>query len=278
MSSEQGLLILAMVRSLCDLSSFDFPFSKKIEAGLKDYLRVIDLLQEMIYEEKPLEEIVEGAIKFSDYERVLKEDPESYEDRQENLEALINKAAEWRRERKNPTLVQFLEELSLKSNLDDSSSKDGVRMMTLHHGKGLEFSLVFIVGLEEDLFPHINAKDSIEKLEEERRLCYVGMTRAKQLLYLTATTSRLMWGVVKMMKPSRFLEEVPSHFLNRIHSSIEGGEFKVGMIILHKDFGKGIIKKSYMTSMGLTYDVEFIDIALKRSFLGKYAKFKPCIH
>ena len=284
-ASKSELSILTLVRKLLNGESSAVKLTKRLEEGLSDYLRVIDLLKGMVHAGKPLEEIFQGAVELSSYERVLKEDPESYEDRRGNLEALINKAAEWSEERENPTLTQFLEELSLKSSLDDSPSQDSVRLMTLHNGKGLEFALAFIVGMEEDLFPHINSKDSIEALEEERRLCYVGMTRAKQSLYLTASTYRFMWGISKVMCPSRFLKEVPAHFLNPINEPVEEQEnawleeegFRVGTVVFHKDFGKGVVKKSYTTSIGLTYDVEFMDTQTTRSLVGKYAKFKVCI-
>lgn len=256
--------------------------TKKVEEGIKDYLSVIDTLKGMVQESLPLEEIVQEAIALSGYERVLKEDPESYEDRKGNLEALINKAAEWSQEREDPTLMHFLEELSLKSSLDENPIHDSVRLMTLHNGKGLEFTLTFLVGMEEDLFPHINAKDEIEKLEEERRLCYVGMTRAKQFLYLTAATYRFMWGTSKVMCPSRFLKEIPSNYLSVLSEQInveeeEWGEesgFKIGTAVFHKDFGKGIVKKSYNTSLGLTYDVHFLESNITRTLVGKYAKFQ----
>ena len=258
--------------------------TKKVEEGISDYLEVIDTLKGMVKENLPLEEIVQEAIALSGYERVLKEDPESYEDRKGNLEALINKAAEWSEEREDPTLLHFLEELSLKSSLDENPTHDSVRLMTLHNGKGLEFTLTFLVGMEEDLFPHINAKDEIEKLEEERRLCYVGMTRAKQFLYLTAATYRFMWGTSKVMCPSRFLKEVPSHYLSVLseqkneeeESWGEESGFRVGTAVFHKDFGKGIVKKSYNTSLGLTYDVHFLESNITRTLVGKYAKFQVC--
>jgi len=283
-ASENELPILSLIRKLLSGETTAVKLPKRVEEGMSDYLRVINLLKEMAETGKPLEEIVQGAIELSGYERVLKEDPESYEDRKGNLEALINKAAEWSEERENPTLIQFLEELSLKSSLDDRPAHDSVRLMTLHNGKGLEFALTFMVGMEEDLFPHINSKDSIEALEEERRLCYVGMTRAKQSLYLTASTYRFMWGISKVMCPSRFLKEVPPHFLNPINHPIEEESnwaeeegFRVGTMVFHKDFGKGIVKKSYSTSMGLTYDVEFVDTQTTRTLVGKYAKFKICV-
>ncbi|MCP5505453.1 MAG: UvrD-helicase domain-containing protein [Chlamydiales bacterium] len=285
-ASQCELPILTLVRKLIHGESSAVKLTKRHLDGMEDYLRVINELKSMTAAKVPLEEIVQAAIEHSGYEKVLREDPESYEDRKGNLEALINKAAEWSEEREHPTLVQFLEELSLKSTMDENPGQDAVRLMTLHNGKGLEFELTFVVGMEEDLFPHINSKDSIEALEEERRLCYVGMTRAKRFLYLTASTYRFMWGISKVMLPSRFLKEVPSHFLNPLQeeATIEEKQnwaeeegFRVGTIVFHKDFGRGIVKKSYSTSMGLTYDVEFLETNTTRSLVGKYAKFKICV-
>lgn len=285
-ASECELPILTLVQKLIYGESSAVKLTKRHINGMEDYLRVINKLKSMTDAKAPLEEIVQAAIEHSGYEKVLREDPESYEDRKGNLEALINKGAEWSEELEHPTLVQFLEELSLKSTMDENPAQDAVRLMTLHNGKGLEFELTFVVGMEEDLFPHINSKDSAEALEEERRLCYVGMTRAKRFLYLTASTYRFMWGISKVMLPSRFLREVPAHFLHPLQEEAIVEEeqnwakeegFRVGTMVFHKDFGKGIVKKSYSTSMGLTYDVEFLETNTTRSLVGKYAKFKICV-
>jgi DNA helicase-2/ATP-dependent DNA helicase PcrA len=106
-----------------------------------------------------------------------------------------------------------LEELTLKGSHDEKAPYgDAVRLMTLHNGKGLEFQVVFIMGMEEELFPHANALDDREAIEEERRLCYVGMTRAKEYLHLSASRYRFLWGTPRYMVPSRFLEEIPEEF------------------------------------------------------------------
>ncbi len=283
-AEETALPILTLVRKLLNREILTPKLTKRVEEGLKDYLDVIEELKTLVKEDHPIEELVQEAAALSNYEQVLREDPESLEDRKSNLEALISKGAEWSEERENPTLIQFLEELSLKSGLDETPTHDSVRLMTLHNGKGLEFTLTFVVGMEEDLFPHINSKDSMEALEEERRLCYVGMTRAKRHLYLTASTYRFMWGISKVMCPSRFLSEVPAHYLNRLSEEVEEEDdwveesgFRVGTVVFHKDFGRGIVRKSYSTSLGLTYDVEFVDSQTTRSLVGKYAKFKICV-
>ena len=95
-------------------------------------------------------------------------------------------------------------------------SADAVTFMTLHNAKGLEFPVVFMVGLEEGLFPHSNSMLDPAELEEERRLCYVGMTRARERLYLTYAQSRLLYGGLQMNAPSRFLSEIPEELIERV--------------------------------------------------------------
>ena len=127
---------------------------------------------------------------------------------------------EWEISAHDPSLEAFLEELSLKSSLDEADEKlDRLSLMTIHNGKGLEFSLAFLAGLEEDLFPHVNAKNSQEDLEEERRLCYVGITRAKEYLYLSHCQTRYLWGNLRWQEPSRFLRELPNEYLERYSPS-----------------------------------------------------------
>ena len=114
------------------------------------------------------------------------------------------------------SLAAFLEELALKSSIDEAPlSDDQVHLMTLHNGKGLEFHAAFLVGMEEDLFPHANSRNNYDSLEEERRLCYVGMTRAKDRLYLSAAETRYLWGSQRMMRPSRFLREIPRKYITK---------------------------------------------------------------
>jgi DNA helicase-2/ATP-dependent DNA helicase PcrA len=135
------------------------------------------------------------------------------------LEELVSKAKEWETLSEEPSLSAFLEELSLKSTLDEvGETEDRINLMTLHNGKGLEFQAVFLVGMEEDLFPHANSKSSHEALEEERRLCYVGMTRAKEYLYFTAAETRYLWGTSRFMRPSRFLSEIPQSYIRKVRS------------------------------------------------------------
>jgi DNA helicase-2/ATP-dependent DNA helicase PcrA len=165
-----------------------------------------------------ISELIRELLEVTSYLVYLQEDPETMEDRKENIDELLGKAAEWEAEHENPTLSQFLEDLSLHIPRHDDPTEKTVKMMTLHNSKGLEFPIVFLVGMEEDLLPHINSKDDSTAMEEERRLCYVGMTRAKQKLYLCHAKIRYMWGAEKLMKPSRFLEEVAEEYTYKVVS------------------------------------------------------------
>lgn len=250
--------------------------SAKQQSGLKSYLHMILAIRKLIREELPIDEILEETVRITGYLTYLKQDPETYEDRKENLDELISKAVQWQEECELPTLTTFLEEIALKSNQDKSHESDAVRLMTLHNGKGLEFAACFLVGMEEDLFPHANSRESIQALEEERRLCYVGMTRAKDHLYLSAARMRYLWGNLRPMRPSRFLFEIPEQYLQPFHietvTSREEGELSLGDRVRHKNFGRGIIQKAYQTSLGLTYDVHFEEAGATRSLVAKYAK------
>ncbi|MCB1119426.1 MAG: UvrD-helicase domain-containing protein, partial [Chlamydiia bacterium] len=190
--------------------------TKKLLTGLSEYIDIIQRLRKVCYEES-LSHLVMTTIQSSGYFEVLKQDPDSYEDRKENLDELISKAIEWEQNSENASLGDFLEELSLKSSMDvEGSDRDRVCLMTLHNGKGLEFSVTCIVGMEEDLLPHANSRNDSRALEEERRLCYVGMTRAKDQLYFTHAETRYIWGSPRFQRPSRFIREVPAQYRQKI--------------------------------------------------------------
>jgi DNA helicase-2/ATP-dependent DNA helicase PcrA len=251
--------------------------SPKQMEGMRSYVTLILALKEMVLQKVPLQTLVAEAIERSLYENYLKEDPETYAERKGNIAELVTKAAEWEQENPSGTLAGFLEELTLKTSSDAKEPlSDSVKLMTLHNGKGLEFSVVFLVGMEEDLFPHVNTLDSETALEEERRLCYVGMTRAKAHLYLTAAKYRFLWGGGRTMRPSRFLAEVPSEYIYELtpkpRPARDTAALQVKDVVHHRDFGLGVIQKQYETSLGLTYDVFFSEDRSIRSLVAKYAK------
>lgn len=177
--------------------------SKKVLEGITGYVRLIHTLRTMI-DRVSLDVLVEKVIQETFYREYLKEEPESQEDREENLEELVSKA----KELEGSSLQTFLEELVLKSSLgEDEGNGERLTLMTLHNGKGLEFENVFIVGLEEELLPHANSLFGGD-VKEERRLLYVGMTRAKRRLFLSHVENRILWGQHRCMRASRFLSEI----------------------------------------------------------------------
>ncbi|MBR0279439.1 MAG: UvrD-helicase domain-containing protein [Synergistaceae bacterium] len=150
---------------------------------------------------KPAIEYVLDDMGYDDYLKGY--DAENYRDRLENVKELKSIVPDG-------NLAETLAEAALFTDADtDGDSEDAVGLLTLHASKGLEFPVVFIVGMEEDIFPHSRSKDNDEELEEERRLCYVGMTRAEERLYLTAARSRRLYGGVRENELSRFLFEIP---------------------------------------------------------------------
>ena len=149
---------------------------------------------------------------------------------------------------------------------------DRVTLMTLHHAKGLEFDLCFMVGMEEDVFPHINCKGEDQGLEEERRLCYVGMTRAKKQLFMTSVSSRFVFGSYKHMQKSRFVQEIEGNPHNFTETETGTEKSREAAIVEHPLFGKGKIEKVYDTGHGRTYDIVFAIDGVKRTLAEKYAK------
>ncbi|MGC1176772.1 MAG: UvrD-helicase domain-containing protein [Candidatus Saccharimonadales bacterium] len=153
--------------------------------------------------------LIDSLLRRIDYLHYLDDGTPQGEARQENVKELLSVAQEYQDE----GLAGFLEEVALVSDLDGADfTNDAVTLMTLHAAKGLEFPVVFMTGLEESIFPHSRALYDQHELEEERRLCYVGMTRARQELYLTYATSRLLYGGVQHNPPSRFLSEIDGEF------------------------------------------------------------------
>jgi DNA helicase-2/ATP-dependent DNA helicase PcrA len=141
--------------------------------------------------------------------------------RVENLAELVSAAREYESRETEPKLVGFVDRLSLLSDVDEEQGDRNARiwLMTLHSAKGLEFPTVVLAGLEEGLFPHSRSRDEVDELEEERRLCYVGMTRARTRLVLTGAARRRVFGEYQSSEPSRFIEEVPVELLEHIAPS-----------------------------------------------------------
>ncbi|MCD7797486.1 MAG: UvrD-helicase domain-containing protein [Clostridiales bacterium] len=235
---------------------------KGFQKSLEDGMSLTDLLQEIL-----------DTVKYLDY---LNEDPETYEDRVNNIKELSSMLVKYQEESDEPELSEFLEDVALITDIDSyNEDEDAVVLMTLHSAKGLEFLVVFIPGMEEGIFPSNQSLYSDEELEEERRLAYVGITRAKEKLYLINARQRMLYGTISRNMPSRFIGEIPDDVTQNVavaahntnvsrfaslkstyaptskealkfgqagnSSSTEHAQYKVGDTVVHKTFGTGTI-------------------------------------
>jgi DNA helicase II / ATP-dependent DNA helicase PcrA len=207
-AQTENLDILAAAQK-ATLTSLLSPKQKEI---LREFAQNFSILRKLMQERPLPSALITEVISLFGYFNHLKEDPESEEERKENIMEFLSKAISWEEENPTSFLSDFLQELTLYAS-PKKEAADQVRLMTFHNSKGLEFQVVFMVGMEEQLFPHVNAQFDEQAIEEERRLCYVGMTRAKDLLFCSAVHQRFLWGVKRWMKPSRFLKEIPPQYL-----------------------------------------------------------------
>ena len=214
------------------------------------------------------------------------------EARRENLQELISSAREFeRRNAEGATVAEYLDTVALATSEDAVDGKGALTLSTLHAAKGLEFPAVFIVGLEEGYLPHGQSAEDPEELEEERRLLYVGMTRAKDELTLTLAGRRLVYGRVQMRTPSRFVDEIPAEILDERHErrpvaptvfdrGIEPeqgeatGSLSRGRRVRHPRYGYGVILSQEGSGEETRLTV-FFDRAGKKKFVARYADLTP---
>lgn len=257
-----------------------YPQLSRAASKLKGFVSLVDgFLEAEESGDYTLAELYNLIIEHTNYENYLKLEKENPEVRIENIEELSSNIIKFEEDYGDEAdLSNFLEEISLLSDIDNyDSESDSCVMMTLHSAKGLEFPVVFITGMEEGLFPSIASMMNPEEINEERRLAYVGITRAKQKLYLTKTKSRMLFGSTTFNKESRFVTEIPDELLEKTGESRmfqtpagsaasigigskqksgyspakpsfyqkpaikSGTTYSVGDSVLHKVFGKGMI-------------------------------------
>lgn len=204
-----------------------------MSAGVKSKLKAFCELLDKLDKNKnslSLPEFIAFVIEETGYLRELKqEDTEEAESRIENLQELVNVARDFAPDEEDNILGEFLAQVALVSDLDETPDADNaVTLMTLHAAKGLEFETVFLAGLEEGIFPHSRSLNSNTEMEEERRLMYVGVTRAKQKLYISYAKRRQMWGETRYYTPSRFLAEIPENLTERNTSEDSSQSQKAG--------------------------------------------------
>lgn len=219
--------------------------------------------------DKSLKEGIAKAIDLSGQKEHLADGSWENEERLENLRELLSVAEEYERLKPELTLSGFLEEVALISDIDNyQEEKEGVTLMTLHTSKGLEYPAVFVIGLEENIFPHSRSLYEPDELEEERRLFYVGLTRAKRVCYLVYCRSRLFFGNIQSNSPSRFLAEIPENLLAIYGTSEEKekkeekevpkeripGQIQPGDKIEHENFGFGVVKSVNEDELTVSFD------------------------
>ena len=211
---------LSLFELITDMQLLDTipKLSAKVKLELEDFSALVFTYMGQLGT-RPLHEIVEDIIEESGYAAALEDDPkEDNRDRLENLREFISVAKNFEdgAEEGQNGLEDFLAQISLISDVDETEQSEGnVTLMTFHAAKGLEFPTVFMAGMEEGLFPHSRTLLDDTEIEEERRTCYVGITRAERRLYLTYARQRTIYGRTEMSRPSRFLAEIPEELLER---------------------------------------------------------------
>ncbi|MCX6117648.1 MAG: UvrD-helicase domain-containing protein [Proteobacteria bacterium] len=188
----------------------------RLSNKLRDFVTLLEGLNTDLVTLKLNEVIEELADRIGYFPYILKKFPDQAEDKEENVMELASAIAQYAEEFPDAKVGDWLQSVTLSTDVDGSGDVRGVTMMTLHMAKGLEFDRVYLTGLEDGLLPHFNSIDELTTLEEERRLLYVGMTRAKKKLSLTAAHMRRTWGQISANDVSRFLGEIPEKYVKNL--------------------------------------------------------------
>ncbi len=189
-----------------------------LRARLEEFSNLVSSLQ-IKAREGTAHDVLAAVIEKTRYRDHLKEDPKTAETRLENIEELLVETERYSSSAPEPTLAAFLENIALMSDVDTLKGEEQVALMTLHNAKGLEYRSIIITGLEEGLLPHYSSFEAAHELEEERRLFYVGITRAKERLFMFCAANRMRFGTWIGNSPSRFIGEIPENLLE-----IAGGD------------------------------------------------------
>ncbi len=276
-AQEQSIPLFEAMQRVAEVEGLQTSYRRAVEG----FVRLITQLQ-VESRNISLPKLVEMTIARTGYRSLLEaQGTLEAQGRMENLGELLNSVRDFAERNPQPSLQAYLEEVSLLTEIDGwEGTSQAVTLMTLHNAKGLEFPVVFICGLEEGLFPVTHSLDSLEKLEEERRLFYVGLTRAKDRVILTYAKRRRKFEGNYRSIPSCFLGEIPPELLEkRVPDSGWGGgwksEFtpfglKKGSVIRHSSWGEGVVMKSEGSGENLKLTVMFPGHSLKK-ILAKYA-------
>ena len=246
---ETAVLKLEQIANEKQISIFEAIKDSNNLVGIRSAGNIImfrDMIQDIISKKDELKvsELMKEILKQSGYEEMLtQDDTKENQNRLENLAEYIGVAMEFENENAENGLGEFLDSQALVSDVDKLEEGDeAVTLMTMHSAKGLEFPVVFLVGMEDGLFPSKRSIDEDESVEEERRLCYVGITRAKEQLFLTNASKRTLYGSTTFTMPSRFLDEIPQELFD--DSSIDN-------INLRKRKSESYLNKEYADVEGI---------------------------
>ena len=287
-------------------------FQKTLRSArkLQDFTAMIRHFQHCLDDGMALSDLLQEILEKTKYFDYLDEDPESAQDRKDNISELSTMFIRYQQEDENFDLADFLEDVALVSDIDSyNRDEDAVVLMTLHSAKGLEFPIVFIPGMEEGIFPGNQSVYSDEDLEEERRLAYVGITRAKEKLYLLNSRRRKLYGTTNRNMASRFLLEIPfgvtkditvkaftprgaftrSAFAENTHvqnsssahkfgqvdfeRSDSSARFEVGDTVRHKAFGTGVVLSANPMGNDVLLEIAF-DRAGTKKLMSNFAKLE----
>lgn len=284
-------------------------FQKTLRSAqkLQGFAAMIRHFQDCLDDDMPLSDLLQEVLDKTNYFDYLDEDPESAEDRKNNINELSSMFIKYQEENADFELSDFLEDVALVADIDSyNEDDDAVVLMTLHSAKGLEFPIVFIPGMEESVFPGNQSVYSEEDLEEERRLAYVGITRAKEKLYLLNARRRMLYGTTNRNQASRFLREIPlsvtdditvqsyvphskfGSFTQPAHGSSSSAAHKFGQVggasasaqnysagdtVRHKAFGTGVVLSARAMGNDTMLEVAF-DRAGTKKLMANYAKLE----
>lgn len=291
--SKENLTLLETVRRIGRVDTI----SPRLRSAIEDFVNVLDGFA-ALKDQLPIDEFTEMVAEKTGYlDQLRKQRTVEAENRIENVKELVNATSEFVDRTEHPTLEGFLEEVSLITDIDMwDKSKDAVTLMTLHAVKGLEFRAVFIAGLEEGLFPLSRSLENPDDLEEERRLFYVGMTRAKERLFLCYAYHRKRFADMTNLK-SRFLDEIPKELLtiedhisemrgglsgvdvDRVEAFFPDGDtgsdsiLQVGTRVMHSHWGEGQIIHREGSGENLKLTVVFRG-GIRKKLLAKYASLE----
>ena len=293
----------------------DFPALSRASAKLKEFVKLIDgLIEAEQSGDYSLAELYNLILEHTNYTSYLKNEKENADVRIENIEELLSNVIKFEEDYGDEAdLSSFLEEISLQTDIDNyDANADTCVMMTLHSAKGLEFPVVFITGMEDGIFPSYASIMNPDEIGEERRLAYVGITRAKEKLYLTKTRSRMLFGSTTFNKASRFLNEIPDELINytgnenkyaasdnsqaptaktekisvgqkakmsyaksmyKKPAAQSGVVYKVGDTVLHKVFGRGMVMKTEKMGNDTLLEIAF-DKAGTKNLMANFSKME----